>query len=149
MSKTANTTRPSAQAMRAALRKAGLPVPTGDPKALIAAFQAIPATPKASTSKPKGKPAPANCGCGCGSPTITSKATFLAGHDARHAGVLGRGLAATPDDADLKAAYARLTAPLQVKVDKIRETATRKAGVKAAREVAKAAYAEALKAALA
>lgn len=108
-----------------------------------AASKATPTEPKVDTPTP-----PANCGCGCGSPTVTSKATFIAGHDARHAGVIGRGLAATPDDADLLAAYDRLSDRLKVKVDGIRQTALKKAALKAAQVAAKAAadkaYAEAM-----
>ena len=100
--------------------------------------------PTPAPAPAKDRPAPANCGCGCGVPTVTAKATFLAGHDARHAGTVGRGLAATPDDADLLAAYERMTPALQAKTDKIRETAESKNRIKAAREEAKRAYEAAL-----
>lgn len=135
-------------------------------KALRAAWDAAreveanrtePATPaKTKPVKPAKKPAeqPGSfplCGCGCGVPTVTAKATFLSGHDARHAGNLGRALAADPTDADLIAAYGRLTPALQAKVDRVRTTAERKVAEKAAkaaaREAAKAAYEAALAAA--
>lgn len=38
-----------------------------------------------------------NCRCGCGEPTIGKKAEYRPGHDARHAGVIGRALAETQD----------------------------------------------------
>lgn len=88
------------------------------------------------------------CGCGCGVPTVTAKALFLSGHDARHAGVLGRALAATPDDTDLNAAYDRLSDRLRAKVDGIRATAERKQAEKEARLAAKAASKAAYEAAL-
>lgn len=47
-------------------------------------------TTPAPATKPA--PAPANCGCGCGQPALTAKGTFLPGHDARLAGVLGRAI---------------------------------------------------------
>lgn len=158
------TARPSAPTMRKHLRAAGQPVPTGDPKALVAAWEALadqatapkataptaPAKPaKDATPAPASKPAPANCGCGCGQPTVTAKARFLSGHDARHAGNLGRALAATPDDADLIAARDALSDLLQAKVASVQATATRKVAEKAAREVAKAAAKQAYEAALA
>lgn len=110
--------------------------------------------PAAATAKPtpapaKTKPAPANCGCGCGQPTVTERALFLSGHDARHAGVVGRALAANPDDAQAKAAYDRMSDRLKVKTDGIRRTALERAAAKqakvAARKAAEAAYAAALK----
>lgn len=159
MSKT-TTRRPSAAAMRSALKKAGLPVPVGDPKALIAAFNAIPTTPKPAAARatrapkatPAAKPAPANCGCGCGAPTITAKARFLAGHDARHAGNLGRALGTAPIGPEREALTAQVNAlspALKDKVLKIATTASRKQAVKDARATAKAAYAKALADALA
>lgn len=103
---------------------------------------ANPATPAA---KPAAKPAPANCGCGCGLPTVTEKALFLSGHDARFAGRVGRGEIEPTD------AQRRILADsprLQAKVEGIRATAAKKAAAKAAREAAKkaakAAYDEAM-----
>lgn len=56
------------------------------------------ATPKATDkqadptpAKQAAKPTPQNCACGCNQPTITAKAAFLSGHDARFAGRYGRG----------------------------------------------------------
>lgn len=100
-----------------------------------------PASPDAPTPAPaktpvKAKPAPANCGCGCGAPTITAKARFLSGHDARFAGAVGRG-ETTPTEA--QQAILDASPALAAKVEKVRLTAVRKAAVKASREVAKAA----------
>lgn len=106
-------------------------------------------------------PAPAaarvaqNCGCGCGAPTITDRALFLSGHDARLAGVVGRGLVST-DEATREAAQARLetlSPALKAKAQRVVETAERKAADKAAKakareaakQAAKAAYEAALK----
>lgn len=93
-------------------------------------------------AKPAAPAAPANCACGCGAPTITAKALFVSGHDARLAGVLGRALAADPAD---KAAQARLEAlspALQAKALSVKATADRKAAEKAAKAAAKAAAAK-------
>lgn len=54
---------------------------------------------KTATSKPAPKPAqPTNCKCGCGNPTKRANADYVAGHDARHAGVVGRALIAANAD---------------------------------------------------
>lgn len=109
-------------------------------KAKKAPAKPAPATPAAS------KPAatPRNCGCGCGAPTITEKASFLPGHDARFAGLVGRG-EITPADWQT----ALVTPALAKKIDGIRETAKKKQAVKAAREAAKAAAKAAFDAAMA
>lgn len=103
---------------------------------------------------PAAKRTPQNCGCGCGAPTVTERALFLSGHDARLAGVVGRGLV-DADPAARKAAQARLetlSPALQAKARKVVETAERKAADKAAkakaREAAKAAAKAAYEAAL-
>lgn len=94
-----------------------------------------PAEPTPAPAKPAApKPAPANCGCGCGQPTVTAKARFLSGHDARFAGMVGRGETVPTDE------QARLITPaLQAKIDGIRQTTAKKAAAKQAREAAKAA----------
>lgn len=106
-----------------------------------------PAEPKPEV-KTEAKPVPTNCRCGCGAPTITAKAQFVSGHDARLAGRLGRALAdgtATDEDRTL---VASLSDRLQAKVESVRKTALTKAALKEAREqaksVAKAAYEQAL-----
>lgn len=167
----AKTRRATPATMRAALVKAGLDKAKAaalTPKALLAAYEALTATPapaketpvkkqsktpaKAAKQAPAKKAAtptaprtPANCGCGCGQPTITAKAKFVSGHDARFAGQVGRGeIQPTDAQRDL------ITPALQAKIDKIAATANRKAAEKAAKAAAKAAaakaYAEALKA---
>lgn len=160
MSTKTTNRKPSTATMRAALVKHG--VLTKDeaaalsPKALLEAFGGIadaPAPVKAPAAKPapkaapaavKAKPAPANCGCGCGAPTITAKASFLPGHDARFAGMVGRG-----EVVPTEAQAALITERLQGKIDGIAATAKKKAAVKAAREAAKAAAKAAFDAAMA
>lgn len=107
-----------------------------------------PATP-APEAKVATKPAPSNCRCGCGQPTVTAKATFVAGHDARLAGRLGRALAVNPKDEAALKVLATLTDRLQAKVEGVRVTAVKKAAAKEAREVAKAAAKAAYEKALA
>lgn len=92
--------------------------------------------------------APANCGCGCGQPTVTSRAVFLSGHDARFAGMVGRG-EIEPDGH--QQAILNDSPRLQAKVAGIRETQAKREAQKAAREAAKEAarraYEEAMAAA--
>lgn len=152
---------PSVATMRAAIKRAGQPVPE-TPKAIKDAYAAIKATPTAPkapaaakpTPAPKATPVPAprtpaNCACGCGAPTITAKALFVSGHDARLAGVLGRALSANPKDADALKRAEALSPKLQAKVANVKATADRKVAEKAARAKAKAAAAAAYAAALA
>lgn len=57
------------------------------------------AKPAKATTKPAPKPAqPTNCKCGCGNATKRANADYVAGHDARHAGVVGRALIAANAD---------------------------------------------------
>lgn len=168
MSTNTNTRKPSTATMRAALVRSGMTKADAAalaPKALVEAHAALaeatPATPapvkpaktpaKAKQAKTPAKPAaakpaatPRNCGCGCNAPTITEKASFLPGHDARFAGRVGRG-EITPADWQT----ALITEALQKKIDGITETAKRKQAVKAAREAAKAAAKAAFDAAMA
>lgn len=145
----------NATTMRSRLDAHGISVPEGQPKALLAAYgdlvkslggkysapvKSTP-TPAKAAAPVKAKPAPANCGCGCGQPTITAKATFLAGHDARHAGNLARAIVAGEDVTE---PYGRLSERLQAKVDSLVEAWAKQAKVKAAKEAAKAAYEAAL-----
>lgn len=90
--------------------------------------------------------APRNCGCGCGRPTVTDRATFLAGHDARFAGQVGRG-EIEPDV--YQQAILDDSPALAAKVAGIRATQQKKAAAKAAREAAKVAAKEAYAKALA
>lgn len=80
------------------------------------------------------------CACGC-KENVPSKRTFRPGHDARHAGNVGRALAVKPNDAKVKAALAELSAPLQAKAHRVAATAKAKADAKIEREAAKAAKA--------
>lgn len=160
---------PSVATMRARLAAASV-AHDDTPKGIKAAFLALPTTPTpAPASKPKArktaapKPSPAKattpkrtpsdalCACGCGRPTITAKALFVSGHDARLAGVLGR--AAATGDATAVTRIEALSPGLKAKALRIADTARKQAAVKAARAVAKeqakAAYAAALKAAMA
>lgn len=107
-----------------------------------------------ATPKPAAPAAPAPCRCGCGAQTVRPEASYLPGHDARHAGAVGRALLA---GADREAALAALpTEALRTKALGVLATAERKAATKAAgaearkaaQAAAKAAYAAALAAAL-
>lgn len=93
------------------------------------------------------------CRCGCKAPT---KSTYAPGHDARHAGVVGRWLLANPDatKTEKKKHLDTLPTPaLQAKAERVVETAKRKEAEKAskaeARAKAKAAAKAAYEAALA
>lgn len=106
-------------------------------KSTRTARTAKPAT-EAPAAEVTAKPAPANCGCGCGQPTVTAKAKFLSGHDARWAGQVGRGeVTPTEEQAHL------LTPALQAKIDKIRATQAKRDALKAAKAAAKVAAAKA------
>lgn len=101
-------------------------------------------TPTPAPAEVPAKAAPANCACGCGQPTVTDRARFLSGHDARFAGRVGRGeIEPTPEQ------LAVVTPALQSKIDGIRETAKRRSAEKAAKVAAKAAAKEAYDKALA
>lgn len=101
------------------------------------------------TPAPKVAPAPTACKCGCGRSTIRPTASYVAGHDAAHAGVVGRSDASEAQVREIFKDAPKLAA----KALGVRETATRKAAEKAAsakaREAAKAAAKVAYEAALA
>lgn len=170
MTNTTTTRRPSVATMKAAIKKAGIELAAdATPKQIVVAFESIgsapapaaaPKAPKtapkagkkapaAKSAAPKTAPAPANCACGCGAPTITAKAAFLSGHDARLAGVLGRARGNGNATAEQQEQYRSMTPALQAKVDKIAATAERNANVKAAKIAAKAAAKAAFDAAMA
>lgn len=113
---------------------------TAAPKTTPATKAVKPASP--AVVKPATKPS--NCGCGCGSPALTSKGTFLPGHDARLAGVLGRAVGSSSATEAQRTQIASLSSPLQAKIAKIAQTERTRAVEKAARihatAVAKAAY---------
>lgn len=89
------------------------------------------------TEAPTPKPNP--CRCGCGQPTVRSDAKYVSGHDARHAGEVGRSAATEAEIRELFKDQPKLAA----KALGVRETAARKvaekAAASAAREAAKAA----------
>lgn len=114
------------------------------------------------TPAPKATKTPVACACGCG---VTGSGTYRPGHDARHAGVVGRDLVAlvqTPafaeaSDEDKATAFAlRLqvlpTRALQDKAEglvrthnaRVAKQAAAKVAREAAKAAAKAAYAQAL-----
>ena len=103
---------------------------------------------KPAAATPAAKPLPSNCRCGCNQPTVTEKALFVSGHDARLAGALGRAKAAGPLTKPQQAQYDSLSDALRKKADGVEQTARRKAAEKAARveaaRIAKAAYDKAL-----
>ena len=87
--------------------------------------------------------APTICRCGCGSPTVRAEALYIAGHDARHAGQIGRLLIADLTDDEAPAAEHRLallpTPALRAKAEGMVATAARKAAERSARKAAHAA----------
>lgn len=160
----ARTRRPSTATMRKQATQHGVTIPAdATPKEIVTAWEQAMATPveatpakqakgtapakgkapkqakQAKASTPKAPPA--NCGCGCGRPAITSRATFLPGHDARLASVLGKAVTRTKDQ---QAQYAAMSPALKVKTDKIAATTAKANAVKALKAQAKADYAKAL-----
>lgn len=111
----------------------------------MTAKPATPATETKATKAPAPKPNP--CRCGCGQHTHRAEAKYVSGHDARHAGEVGR--SALPE-ADVRKLFAD-TPKLLAKALGVRATAARKAAEKEAarkaREAAKAAAAQVLAAA--
>jgi hypothetical protein len=79
------------------------------------------------------------CRCGCKRETVRQSALYVAGHDARHAGEVGRSNAT---EAEVRKVFADQP-KLAAKALRVRETAARKVAEKAAaakaREAAKAA----------
>jgi hypothetical protein len=156
MSNTTRTSRPSARTMRSRLAKHDLAVADdATPKQVVDAYADLVASLGGAYSDPakqakspkqakqakvatpaKPKSAPANCGCGCGQPTVTAKATFLAGHDARFAGAYGRG-EITLNERQM--AILADSPKLQAKVDRIIATTAKRDAAKVARAAAKAA----------
>lgn len=132
---TSNRTRKPRTAAKPAAPKA-TPTPTEVIEQTKADIKEQAEQAKADAKVTAPKPAPANCGCGCGAPTITVKARFLSGHDARFAGQVGRG---EVEPSPTQQALLDASPALAAKVEKVRLTTARKAAVKASREVAKAA----------
>lgn len=104
-------------------------------------------TTAAKTAEVEATPTPTACKCGCGAPT---KSTYAPGHDARHAGQIGRWLLANPDatPAQRKTQLANLPTPaLQAKAERVVETAAAKEQAKQAKAEARAKAKAAAKAA--
>lgn len=149
------TTRKTANpaSMKAALKRNGVDYAAFTPKQIVEAYGSLvdgkkPAAkqPAKAPKAPATKPTPSNCGCDCGAPTITEKALFLSGHDARFAGRVGRG-ETKPSPA--QQAIIDGSPALAAKIQGIRQTATKKAATKAARDAAKVAAKKAFDAAMA
>lgn len=81
------------------------------------------------------------CRCGCGNAPRRPGRTYLPGHDARHAGIVGRavaGLQEAAPDADISHLLAELPSEnLQLKAMRIAATALAKAAKKATKKAAK------------
>lgn len=102
---------------------------------------------KTATTKAQAKPTePQACRCGCKLQTIRPEALYLPGHDARHAGRVGRALIANPNDTSQldQLPTDALKAKARGMVAKVEQQAAEKARRQAARDAAKAAYAAAL-----
>lgn len=92
-------------------------------------------------------PTPTPCRCGCGQPTVRAEAMYLPGHDARHAGQVGRAIIADPTQAEAELAKLptdRLRAKAQAMLTRSAHRDAERAARQAAREAARAAYAEAM-----
>lgn len=87
------------------------------------------ASPKAPTKDvaPKTPVAPTFCKCGCGATTVRPEAKYVAGHDARHAGQVGR---STKSDAEVREIF-KDSPKLAAKALRVRETASAKVAAKA------------------
>jgi hypothetical protein len=101
---------------------------------------------------PKAKPEPEPCLCGCGKPTVTTKASFIAGHDARLASRLVNaaleaeaqlGRMPTRDEADsIGWAHQEIAAfGWTSKLDKSRESRAKKAEAKSRKATRKSGLA--------
>ena len=153
--RTARTARP------VTTRNAADPIPARPDAAVeVAAKPAKPAkatkpvAPVAAPAKPAAKPL-APCRCGCGSATVRPAAAYLSGHDARHAGAVGRRLLAAPATIDHAALVIEFAGSVKLADKAIGFVAAahartaRKATEAAARKVATAAARDAYKAAMA
>lgn len=95
---------------------------------------------------PKATPTPVSCHCGCGAEANLGR-TYRPGHDARHAGVVGRMLAEGNDGA--QAALAQLPPALQAKAQRFADNRAKEAARKDAAAKLRADAKAALKAQLA
>jgi len=133
-----NTTAPAAATSTASRTPAPTKAPTK-------------ATPAKATSKPKASTQP--CRCGCKAQTVRPEALYLPGHDARHAGTVGRAIIAATTPKQRNTLLASLpTENLKHKAMGMVKTAAdrdaKKAAAVKAREAAKAAAKVAYDAAL-
>jgi hypothetical protein len=102
-----------------------------------AAQPAPAATPEANADAapaPTPQPTPAApklCNCGCGETTKRPTASYVAGHDARHAGEIGRQAHAN-GDRELIGLVFKDAPKLAAKAQNVVDTATRKAAEKLA-----------------
>jgi hypothetical protein len=84
-------------------------------------------------------PADDSCRCGCGQPVKGKKAEYLPGHDARHAGQVGRDMVGAPTSADRAALMNLLPSePLRAKAQRVYEKALAKRQAQAEREAKRA-----------
>lgn len=122
----------------------GTTIPEAPKPTKKAQAKATPETKAPAT--PKETPKPVQCHCGCGDEAKVGR-SYLPGHDARHAGEVGRALAAKAPGAEdaLKALPPKLAEKAQRFADNRAKEADRKAQAKAIRDQA----AKDLKAALA
>lgn len=126
------------------------PAPAPTPKVGKAGKAAKAAAPAPKAAKATA-PTQAPCGCGCAAPAKPGR-TYLPGHDARHAGQVGRWLAANPKatPAAQAAEVAKLPTPaLQAKARKFAANRAAEATRKTAAAELRARYQAELKSKLA
>lgn len=98
--------------------------------------KSAPRTGTATTANPAGLPL---CLCGCELPTKRDR-NYRPGHDARHAGVVGRSIAQYPDQAEVLLADLPTTA-LRIKAERVAANEARRAEAKANKAARKASRA--------
>lgn len=104
------------------------------------------AAPAKAAPAPKAAPATVACGCGCGAQANPGR-LYRPGHDARHAGQVGRALAAKAPGAE--EAASALPAALEAKARAFAANREKEAKAKEARAQVRAEAKAALEAALA
>lgn len=111
------------------------------PKAPRKPRAAKPVAVDAPAAEPTPAAAPTPCRCGCGAPTKRPSASYLPGHDARHAGTVGRSVAdLDAEQASIRIDLALATPALRAKATGVADKARRAAAIKAARAAAKAEF---------
>jgi hypothetical protein len=78
------------------------------------------------------------CRCGCGQPVKGKKAEYLPGHDARHAGQVGRAMVGAPDSERMLLLASLPSEPLRGKARRVYEKALAKRQAQAEREAKRA-----------